>query len=75
MYWRIRLQHRRTILKQRMNQPLLQWIDLTGHSLFLILKIQKKYLFKLEVQVATEEVVQVNAENKVAVEGNVTASK
>ena len=43
--------------------------------MFLSLKIQKNKLFKLDVQAATEKVVQVNAENRVAVEGTVTSSK
>ena len=39
------------------------------------LKIHNNKLFKLEVQAATEEVLQVDAENRVAVEGTVPASK
>ena len=43
--------------------------------MFLSFKIQKNKLFGLEFQAATKEVVQVNAENRVAVEVTVTASK
>ena len=74
--WRIKiLQQMQTRLKQRRTLPILQWRELTGHSLFLSLEIQKNKLFGLEFQAATKEVVQVNAENRVAVEVTVTASK